>query len=125
MVKSEVLVAEALVYGRGTWAPLKGHYHKFRAARHRMIVLILPRIASTAIESSELGASRRTNASSSTKTPSKILDVIVFRQPCAIRMDDHGLPRRAGIYLFVFPFFVLSFRYYYYSTVQVVLRKSK
>ena len=39
MVRS--VVVEALLHGCATWAPLKGHYTKFRTTHHRMLLPIL------------------------------------------------------------------------------------
>ena len=72
MVRSEVV--EALLYGCATWTPLKGHYGKFRTTHHRMLLRIL-----------EPGASRRTSASSRTKTPFSEPNARASKQPCARR----------------------------------------
>ena len=70
MVRSEVV--EVLLYGCATWTSLKGHYAKFRTTHHRMLLRILGP-----------GASRRTSASSRTKTPFSEPNARASKQPCA------------------------------------------
>ena len=70
MVRSEVV--GALLYGCVAWAPLKCHYAKLRTTHHRMLLRIL-------------GAwcSRRTSASSRTKTPFSEPNARALKQPYA------------------------------------------
>ena len=71
MARAEVV--EALLYGCATWTPLKGHYAKLRTTHHRMLLRIL----------GACGASRRTSASSRTKTPFSEPNARASKQPCA------------------------------------------
>ena len=79
IVKFEVV--ETLLYGCATWIPLKGHYNKLRT-RHRRMLMMGMMIIIMWLRIHDSGASRRSAASSPTKTPSREVDVRVSKQPC-------------------------------------------